>query len=589
MKLPPVKRIRLSLLCWIAATFLLLAPMASQEGSTDFLIRTALRGTRGGNLVAGISADPSNFNRMFSAGLSNSLIAERLSADLVHINRSSFALEPSIASSWEADANGTTYILHLRRGLRFSDGQPFTAEDVLFTFLALQDQKSLPDLAGQLQVDGKFPAVSKVDAYTVRLEFPRPVGMGLRALDSIPVLPRHRLQAAYEKGTLRTAWGPGVNPGDVAGLGPFRLKEYQRGIKVVLERNPYYWKKDGKGQGLPYLDSVTFLVVQDRNAESLRFQAGEIDVVHSLTPESYAALRREQKSAGFQLKDLGSGLRMDFLWFNLNPGRNASGQPFVDPEKMEIFQKSQFRRAVSYALNRSGMSRSIFLGLGDPQYGPLSTGNRSWFNPEIPRTEYDPAMARKLLAEAGLRDSNRDGVLEYPKRGAPFEFTLLTARGSMTREKMAQVIAENLQAVGIRARTEFLVTNEIAARFLETFDYEAILFGITPSDVAPDLQTDLWFSNGGLHFWFPGQPKPWYPWEAELDRLTSSLVRSIDPAIRKRTCDRMQVLWAEQMPAIPTLAPHEIVGWKDSVENVSPSILAPFLLWNAEELSLKRR
>lgn len=584
-----MKKARLSLRCWIAFTFFLLGPLAAQEAPADHVICPALRGTRGGNLVVGISADPSNFNRMFSAGLSNSLIAERLSADLVHINRASFQLEPSLAKTWEVDADGKTYVLHLRRGLRFSDGEPFTAEDVLFTFLALQDQKSAPDLAGQLQVDGRFPAVSKVDAFTVRLEFPRPVGMGLRALDSIPVLPKHRLQTAYEKGTLRAAWGANVNPADVVGLGPFRLKEYQRGVKVVLERNPYYWKKDGRGQALPYLDNLTFVLVQDRNAESLRFQAGEIDLVHSLTPESYAALRRAQENAGYQLRDMGAGLRMDFLWFNLNPGRNASGRPFVDPEKMEVFQKSQFRRAVSYALNRSGMSRSIFLGLGDPQYGPLSTGNRSWYYPEIPRTDYSPSTARKLLAEAGLQDSNRDGFLEYSKQGAPFEFTLLTARGSMTREKTAQVIVENLQAVGIRARTEFLLINEIAARFLETFDYEAILFGITPTDVVPDLQTDLWFSNGGLHFWFPGQQKPYYPWEAELDRLTSSLVRSIDPANRKRTCDRMQVLWAEQMPAIPTLAPHEIVGWRVSVENVSPSILPPFLLWNAEELSLKRK
>ena len=179
MKLPTVKVVRQPLQLWIAASFLFLAPIWAQDGPVDYLVRPALKGARGGTLVAAASADPSNFNRMFSAGLSNSMIAERLSADLVHINRSSFELEPSLVSRWEADANGRTYILHLRRGVRFSDGQPFTAEDVLFTFLVLQDQKSAPDLAGQLQVDGKFPAVTKLDRPTIKpgpdlFPFPHP-------------------------------------------------------------------------------------------------------------------------------------------------------------------------------------------------------------------------------------------------------------------------------------------------------------------------------------------------------------------------------------------------------------------------------
>lgn len=566
--------------------FHLCSRLCAQDAQPEFLIRKGLSGTKGGSLVAAINADISTFNRMLTAGMANAMVADRLSGDLVHINRRTLELEPSLASRWEIAADGKTYTIHLRRGLRFSDGSPFTADDVLFSFQVLQDPVTAADQAGQVQIDGTFPSVTKIDDYTVRLEFPRPVGMGLRALDSIPMLPRHRLMDAFRQGNLRSAWGPGVNPELVAGMGPFRLKEYRRGIHVILERNPYYWKRDDSGQALPYLDRIVFLVIQDRNAEALRFRAGELDVAPSLSPENFALLRRMQPKGNYQLKDLGPGLGIEFLWFNLNPGRKPSGEPYLDPEKLRLFQRVEFRQAVSCALDREAMKRSVFLGLGEPQQGPVSTGNHAWRHPNLPTASYNPARARELLTRIGLSDRDRDGILEYGNRRAPLEIGLLSSRGNLAREKMTQIIRENLGRVGIRANVQLLLANEIAARFMESFDYDAILFGIIPTDVVPDLQTDLWYSSGRLHFWFPAQANPHYPWEAELDELTSRLVRTLDPKARRATCHRMQELWAQELPAIPIIAPNVIVGWKKTVGNVSPSILVPYLLWNAEELTV---
>ncbi len=236
--------------------------------------------------------------------------------------------------------------------------------------------------------------------HTVRLVFQRPVGMGLRMLDSIPILPKNRLFKAYQEGRFAAAWGPTAPPGDIVGLGPFRLKEYQRGIRIVLERNPYYWKKDRSGQTLPYLDSITFLIIPDLNSEALRFQQGELDLVNSLNPENYAMVRR--KPGNCILRDLGPGLAMDFLWFNLNRGARSSGKRFADPEKLSIFERAEFRRAVSHGLNREGMSRSILLGLGTPQFGPVSSGNSLWYNSTVAKTDYSPIQARQLLAKIGL-------------------------------------------------------------------------------------------------------------------------------------------------------------------------------------------
>jgi peptide/nickel transport system substrate-binding protein len=577
------------LILWWAVALVPVRAVSTQDtGRAEFLQLHNLTGVPGGDLVLAVTADPANFNQMLTSGLANATITDRISADLVHINRSDLELEPALATRWELDKTGRIYTLHLRRGVRFSDGNPFTAEDVVFTFQVLADPNIQSSRAGQIEIDGTFPSVTKVDDSTVKLAFQRPVGMGLRMLDSIPIVPKHRLLKAYQEGSFATVWGPTVNPGEVVGLGPFRLREYQRGVRVVLERNPFYWKKDRSGQTLPYLDTITFLIIPDLNSQALRFRQGELDLVNSpsLNPENYATLRRTQKA--YTLRDLGPGLTMDFLWFNLNKGLNSLGKPYVNPEKEAIFEKPEFRRAVSYALDRQGMTRSVLLGLGAPQYGPVSSGNKAWHDAGISRTEYNPARARELLKQAGLRDSNGDGFWEYGSKGQILEMTVFTSRGNSAREKIAQVIRDNLSKIGIRIGVQLLLPNEIASRFLSSFDYEAILFGLTPTDVTPDLQTELWYSGGRIHLWQPNQKKPERPWEASIDSLISRLVRSMDPAVRKTSFDQAQELWVKQMPAIPTIAPNILVGWSNRLGNVRPSILTPHLVWNAEEITKRK-
>jgi peptide/nickel transport system substrate-binding protein len=581
-----IRLTRRSLSIWIILAIIAISvPSAQNQDRADFLRLDHLTGVRGGNLVLSISSDPSNFNRMLTSVLSSAAVTERLSSDLVHINRGDFRLEPSLATRWEADKTGRIYTIHLRRGIRFSNNSPFTADDVVFTWQVLTDPNIQCAMAGQVEINGIFPSMAKIDDYTVRLTFQQPVGMGLRMLDSVPILPKSVLLKPYQEGRFDKVWGPAVNPAEVVGLGPFRIKEYQRGIRVILERNPYYWKKDRNGQTLPYLDSITYLIIPDLNSEALQFRQGELDLVNALNPENYAMLRRTPPN--YTLRDLGPGLAMEFLWFNLNHGRNKAGKAFVDPEKMAIFEKPEFRQAISYALDRKGMVNAILLGLGTPQYGPVSSGNKTWYHDGIARTEYNLGYARELLAKTGLKDSDGDGVLEYGTRRQPFELTILTARGNSVREKLAQVVLDNLAKAGIRVGIQQLLPNELVTRFLDSFEYEAVLFGFTPTDVAPDLQTDLWYSSGTTHFWCPNQDKPQRPWEATMDSLISNLVKSLDPSVRKSMFDQVQDIWAKQMPATPTIAPNILVGWSNRLSNVRPSIMRPHLIWNIEEICKK--
>jgi peptide/nickel transport system substrate-binding protein len=584
---------KIRILSLVAGLALLLAAisLAVPQQPTDVLKLSALAGARGGNLVAAVNSDPPSFNRMMATGLAHAIVTDRISGDLVHVNRATFELEPSLASRWETSQDGRTFTIHLRRGLRFSDGSPCDADDVLFTLQALQDSKTESVLTDQVKVDGVFPTFSKIDSHTLRITYPRPSGIGLRAFDSIPILPRSRLLKAFQEGKFPSAWGPAAPPGEVAGMGPFRLKEYQRGIRIVLERNPYYWKTDRSGQALPYLDSITFLIIKDRNAEAMRFSAGELDLVNVLNPENYALLRRAQSQGQFVLKDLGPGLRIDFLWFNLNTGSERAAKARVDAEKQAVFEKPEFRRAVSLALDRDGMVQSLYLGLATAQFGPISSGNQPWYDPKVPRAGLNPDEARKTLARIGLTDSNGDGIVEFGAQRRPMEISILTASGVATRERVAQVVKDNLGKIGIRAEIQLLQPNELIARILSNFDYEAVLFGFGATDVIPDLQSDVWYSSAKNHFWQPSQAKPQRSWEAEIDTLTSRLVRSIDPAARRAACFQIQQIWAREMPAIPILSENVLVAWSNRVGNIRPSILtaAPQLLWNAEELTLKPR
>ncbi len=560
-----------------------------QQG-TEYLQLPQISGSRGGNLTAAINSDPASFNRMMATGIAHAVVTDRLSGDLVHVNRATFELEPALASRWETSKDGRTYTVHLRRGLRFSDGSPCDIDDVLFSLQALQDARTESVLADQVKIDGIYPAFSKVDSHTLRITFQRPVGLGLRIFDSIPILPRNRLLKPFQEGKFSSAWGPTVPPGEVVGMGPFRLKEYQRGIKIVLERNPNYWKKDKTGQVLPYLDTLTFLVIPDRNSEALRFQAGELDLVNVLNPENYALLRRSQQQSRFTLQDLGAGLRVDYLWFNLNNG-DRQQRTHIDPEKQAIFEKREFRRAVSLALDREGMVKSLYLGLATTQFGPISSGNRPWYDSGIPRLNSDTDGARKLIAQMGLKDADGDGVVEYGTRRKPLEISVLAPRGIAARERVAQVVKDNLAKIGIRAEVQLLMPNELIARILNTFDYEAVLFGFGITDVAPELLTDVFYSSAKNHFWQPSQDKPRRSWEAQIDALTTQMIRSTDSAGRRAACFKIQQIWVRELPAIPVIADNVLVAWSGRIGNVRPSILsaAPQLLWNAEELVVRKK
>src|SRR5689334_5861421 len=284
----------------------------------DLLSTTGEVGRRGGRLVSAQRTEPKTLNPLTAMDSASREVLQRMTADLIHINRSTHATEPALAKSWTVSPDGRRYVLHLRRGIRFSDGYPFDADDVVFSFRAYLDERSRSPQRDLLVVGGKPVEVSKEDRYTVVFELAEPYAAAERLFDSIAMLPRHLLEKALEEGKLAEVWPLGTPPGGIAGLGPYRLKEYVPGQRTVLERNPYYWKADRQGNRLPYLDSLVFLSVGSEDAQVVRFKAGETDVLSRLSARNFAVLEKERQASGMVLRDMGPGLEYSFLFFNLN-------------------------------------------------------------------------------------------------------------------------------------------------------------------------------------------------------------------------------------------------------------------------------
>jgi peptide/nickel transport system substrate-binding protein len=530
-------------------------------------------------LVSSLRAAPQTFNRYASRDSVAELFAQLTQGRLVRIDRRTQELEPWLAESWTVSPDGLTYTLKLRSGVTFSDGVPFTSADVLFAFRAIYDEKMPPILGESVRVDGKPLTVTAPDASTVVVRFPSQFGPGIRLLDNLVILPRHKLEAALNAGTLDKAWNPATPPSEMVGLGPFILKAYQPGQRLVFERNPHYWRRDERGQRLPVLDRLTLEIVPDQNAERLALETGQIDFTQTeVRPEDYAALKRLADAKKLTILDLGLGLDADSFWLNLRPN-----QPAV--AKRPWLLRQELRAAISYAVDRSAFAETVFLGAAVPVYGPITPGNQRWYSPDLPKTEHDPAAAARLLARIGLVDRNGDGMLE-DRTGEAAGFTILTTKGNSALERGAAFIAQELKKVGLSVEVAALEGGAAVERIVRG-DYEAVYFRFLTTDVDPALNIELWVSSGSAHVWNPGQAKPATEWERQVDALMARQVTALDQGERKALFDQVQKIIAEQMPMIQFVAPRIYLATSTRVVNATPALLRPSILWNPDTLGVK--
>jgi peptide/nickel transport system substrate-binding protein len=572
------------LLClWTGSSFAAVpTPQAPQAG--EELARMAeVSGQYGGHLTIGQRAEPKTLNPVTATDAVSREVIGRLMGDLIEINRSTQQTEPALAKSWKISPDGRTFTLQLRKGIRFSDGHPFDADDVVFSFSVFMDEAVDSPQRDLLIIDGKPITVTKIDQYTVRFALPRPYAAAERLFDGLAMLPKHLLEKPYMEGHFTQAWTLNTPPAEVAGLGPFRLKQYVPGQRIVVERNPYYWKVDHGNQRLPYLDELVFLFVGTEDAQVMRFEAGETDIISRLSSENFNLLSREKSRAGSQLADMGPGLEYNFLFFNLNDLR---GKKLNDvAEKQAWFRDLKFRQAVSAAVDRDSIVRLVYGTRGAALWGNVGPGNKLWINQSLPHPPRSVETARQLLKSAGY-SWNAAGQLVDP-RGRMVEFSIITSSSNSQRMKMATLLQDDLSHLGMQAHLVPLEFRAMIDRVFQSFDYDAAIMGLGGGDADPNPEMNVWSATGTSHLWHLGETQPATDWEREIDHLMQQQMITLDYAKRKQLYDRVQQIIAENVPFIFLGTPNILAGANARVGNFHPAVLDPYTLWNADELYVR--
>jgi peptide/nickel transport system substrate-binding protein len=561
------------LACLVAGAAMLGVPEVAGQGApaVERFVSRGEVGRFGGDLIVAQRTEPRTLNPVMAVDAPSRDVLRRTIADLIHINRETQELEPALAKSWTVSPDGRRFTLALRRGVRFSDGDPFDADDVVFSFQVYLDEKVASPQRDSLIVGGKPIVVRKLDQHTVEVELATPYSTAERLFDSVAMLPSHRLTQAYREGRLAETWNLRTPADAFAGLGPFRFKEHIPGERLVLERNPHYWKEDRNGRVLPYLDRIVFLFVPSEDAQVVRFQSGEADVSTRLSAPNFEVLLRDQAMRKYELKDLGAGLTYEFLFFNLND-RAAKGRWFT---------QLAFRQAVSLAIDRAGIARLVYRGRATPLWGHVPPGNKRWINTSLPKPARSVTRARELLQQAGF-SWRADGMLVDAAQ-QPIEFTLITNTGNAERAQIATIIQDDLKQLGMRVTVVSLEMRGLLDRVLTSHDYDACVLGLTGGDGDPNSEMNVWLSSGATHLWRPAQTRPATAWEAEIDALMQEQIATRDPAQRKRLYDRVQQLVVEQLPIISLVSPNVLVGVASGLGNFRPTVL-DHTLWNVEEL-----
>lgn len=534
---------------------------------------------RGGRLVVSLRSEPKHFNPVVALDRPTRLTLGLLMADLVRIDRETQGTFANLARSWSLSADGRTFTVELREGIRFSDGHPMSSDDVVFSFEAYLEERNGSPQRELLRIGGEPIKVRKLDPLRIQFELAEPYAAGERLFDSFFVLPRHKLEAAHQNGSLSEVWPLLTDPSEVVGLGPFRLKEVVPGERIVLERNPFYWKRDDAGAALPYLDELVLEIVPAEETEVLRLKRGTVHLIEGLSPAAFAQLSRLPT---VRARDLGAGFEYNLLVFNLNELETGVDEALA--RKQEWFRNEHFRRAVSRGIDRAAIVRLVYGGRGTPLVTHVTPGNRNWIADDLEPDPYSIETALRELREGGFRLDAEGRLVD--DRGTRVRFSILTSASNEERKKMAAILQEDLLALGIEVTITTLEFRAFVDRLFQSKDYDACVLGLGGADADPNPDMSFLLSSGAMHVWRLGARSPLDRWQEEIDGLMTEQMTVLDRMRRKTMYQRVQRLVAEHLPFISLASPHVLLAHDAGLGNLRPGVLPPYALWNADQLYL---
>lgn len=549
----------------------------------DYLQSQAPIGKFGGKLIIStIGEGPKTFNPCNTKDATSSSMAGMLYDGLVTTNPRTGQVQPQLAKDFEI--NGQDYIIHLRHGIKWSDGKPINADDVMYTYKEVVF-KGLgnPSTMDAMKIDGQLPELVKLDDYTVKFTTPRAFAPFLRQL-SYPIVPKHYFKPYSDKGesVFNAFLNPDTKPDTIISGGAFRLKEYVAAQRVVFERNPNYYKINLKNEKLPYLDKVIYMIVGDSNNEILKFEAKEIDVL-GLRGSNVAQYKLNEQNSDYKVYNLGPDTGTLFLVINLNNRKDKNGKPYVNPIKQKWFANRDFRAAIDWAVDRKNMVQNIASGVAEPLFTAESL-NSIYLNKYIKGHPCDLKVAKKSLEKAGFKEKN--GVL-YDAENNRVEFDLYTNAGNLEREALGVMVKQDLEELGMKVNFKPVEFNSLVNKLTNTNDWEMAIMGLTGTPLEPHDGKNVWTSKGSLHM-FNQRPADYtvddrLDWEKELDEIFREGALKLTYEERKPLYDRYQTIIYNQKPIIYLYSPIRITAIRKKFKNIFPTSLSG-LIYNLDEI-----
>lgn len=550
----------------------------------DYLQSQAGIGIYGGSLVAStIGEGPKTFNPFNTKDNISAMMSEIMYDGLLTTHPVTGQPIPKLAKSFSV--NGNDYVIHLRHGIKWSDGKPITADDVVFTWQnIIFDGFGNTSTRDSIIIDGKLPTVKKIDDYTVEFKTPQPFAPFIRML-STPIAPKHIFEPAVKKGKeyFETFLSTNIDPKTLVTSGAFKLKEYVPAQRVVFERNPNYYMINKNNQKLPYLDKLVYLIVGDINNEVLKFEGGELDTI-GLQGANVARFKELEKHSNFKVYNLGPDTGTMFVSFNLNNRKDKNGKYFVDLKKQRWFQDKNFRQAVDYAIDRKNMVLNIANGLAAPLYTAESL-NSIYLNKNLKPYDRNIEKSKDLLKKSGYWWDKKGHLMD--KFGNHVEFNLFTNAGNTEREAIGVMVKQDLEDLGMKVNFKPIEFNSLVNKLVNTSDWDIVIMGLTGSPLEPNGGKNVWMSNGTLHM-FNQRPAGYtkddrYSWEKELDYLYTQGALATTFEARKKFYDEYQKIVYEEKPFVYIYSPLRITAIRTKFKNVFPTSLGG-VTYNIEEI-----
>jgi peptide/nickel transport system substrate-binding protein len=512
---------------FLAALFILCACAPDSQQSGPAVPASTAPATTGDAIVEGTIGEASTLIPILASDSASHAVAGQIYNGLVKYDKN-LTIVGDLAEIFDVSPDGLTITFHLRKGVTWHDGAPFTSRDVLYTYRVIIDPKTPTAYAEDFK---QVKSLVALDDYTIRATYGSPFAPALASWGT-NILPAHLLD------------GKDITTSPLArkpvGTGPYRFKEWIAGQKIVLNANTSYF------EGRPWIDRYIYRIIPDTSTMYMEMKAGAIDLM-SLTPVQYA---RQTTSTQFTSR---------FNKFRYpSSGYLYMGYNLRHP----LFGDKRIRQAITASINKDELIHGVLFGMGQKAHGPIVPG-RWAYNPDVKDIGYDPKHAAELLAQAGWKDKNSDGILV--KNGKPFQFTILTNQGNQQRLMSAQIIQQRLKYVGIDVKIRIVEWATFLKEYIDKGKFEVIMLAWNISQ-DPDMY-DVWHSSKTN----PGELNFIGFKNAEVDRLLVEGRGTFDMEKRKKAYFRIQEILAEEQPYTFLYVPDALPVVSARIRGVEPA------------------